>query len=241
MDCWDVNDNLSKEITSLKEEIITLKKINKYMKNISQKIIMPRIQTKSVNEYNTFIEEINDCLDKIRSYFDYLHEFDTCETIINKLILIEILNKPLIELITNDLFTLLHHKNKSWCEQRINNSLQTILPLLLSFSSGDHINSNFFDTETTLTKDKLITIISDTFIDGLIDFSTDDEVITNIYEIPFFVCHKCKTNSTDLLDNTEILLCSDCKQDYKIVNQSRGWSQGMEPEPQIELVEALEA
>jgi len=108
----------------------------------------------------------------------------------------------------------------------------------LSFSSGDHINSNFFDTETTLTKDKLITIISDTFIDGLIDFSTDDEVITNIYEIPFFVCCKCKTNSTDLLDNAEILLCSDCKQDYKIVNQSRGWSQGMEPEPQREALEA---
>ena len=39
---------------------------------------------------------------------------------------------------------------------------------------------NIFDNETTLTKDNLITILVDTFIDGLIDFSTDDdEVITN--------------------------------------------------------------
>ena len=39
MDCWDVNDTLSKEMNDLKEEIMNLKKINKYMKNISQKFI----------------------------------------------------------------------------------------------------------------------------------------------------------------------------------------------------------
>ena len=99
MDCWDVNNNLTKELNDLKD-------IYKHMKDVAQKFIMPRIETHSIKEFNKYIEDVDKCLDKIRNYFEYLHNIDTCELIIQEIILIDSENKSIIlSLSSNELIS----------------------------------------------------------------------------------------------------------------------------------------
>ena len=226
MDCWDVNDNLTKELNELKQLFTKMKKI-------SHKFIMPRIHIHSIKEFHNYNDHVEECLDQIKSYFDYLKELNSCEEIIIQLIFLEEKNQPLIDQIIDDLHTLLHQKNKDWCELRVNNALQTILPFLLSLSSGEYIDTDLLDNEKILQKNDLLNTILDTFTSSLVDFPMDD-LVSDLYEATFFTCSKCKKNTNDLPDNAQILLCSQCTQNYKSIHQKKT----MEPEPQLEALEA---
>ena len=232
MDCWDINNNLTKELNELKQLFTKMKKI-------AHKYIMPRIQIHSIKEFNNYNEHVEECLDQIKSYFDYLRELNSCEKIIIQLIFLDETNKSLIDQIVDDLHNLLQKKNKEWCELRVNNAFQTIIPFLLSLSSEEHIDTDLLDNESTLDKQSFLNIIIDTFIGSLTDYPMDDDMVSNLYEATFFTCSKCKENKNDLPENAQILLCSECTHNYKLMHLKKTMEKKtMEPEPQIEALEA---
>ena len=67
----------------------------------------------------------------------------------------------------------------------------------------------------------------------------DDDMVSNLYEATFFTCSKCKENKNNLPENAQILLCSECSHNYKLMHLKKTMeNKTMEPEPQIEALEA---
>ena len=231
MDCWDVNDNLTKELNTLKEKYENAHKI-------SLKYTMPRIQFQSVNDFREHKKQLASFLEVIGLLF-ILENKNNCSEIVE--LVLEINNDHEIILkIINDLNELTHYQNKIWCETRVKNALQTISPLLRNLSTNID-----FDRETILSCKELCEIISNTFIESIINF--EDTIETDIDSIAYYSCFKCKQDQTYLSEDKKILLCSECTEKYqqmKVIkceqashtdNNYFDNSLGMEPEPEPEL------
>ena len=214
MDCWDVNDNLTRELHKLR-------KLHENVKQISLKLIMPRIITYSVNDFREYQNKLNEFIQGI----DFPEDKENCSELF-KLILSVDQNQSIIDPIINNLHKLTQYKNKIWCETRVKNALQTIIPLLRTFT--EYID---FDTETTLNTESLREIINDTFIESIINFDT----INNLHNVTYFVCMKCKQKTTFLSEDKQVLLCSDCSDNYQEIRVVE-CDKFLHAEPEPELV-----
>ena len=214
MDCWDVNDNLTRELHKLR-------KLHENVKQISLKLIMPRIITYSVNDFREYQNKLNEFIQGI----DFPEDKENCSELF-KLILSVDQNQSIIDPIINNLHKLTQYKNKIWCETRVKNALQTIIPLLRTFT--EYID---FDTETTLNTESLREIINDTFIESIINFDT----INNLHNVTYFVCMKCKQKTTFLSEDKQVLLCSDCSDNYQEIRVVE-YDKFLHAEPEPELV-----
>ena len=214
MDCWDVNDNLTRELHKLR-------KLHENVKQISLKLIMPRIITYSVNDFREYQNKLNEFIQGI----DFPEDKENCSELL-KLILSVDQNQSIIDPIINNLHKLTQYKNKIWCETRVKSALQTIIPLLRTFT--EYID---FDTETTLNTESLREIINDTFIESIINFDT----INNLHNVTYFVCMKCKQKTTFLSEDKQVLLCSDCSDNYQEIRVVE-YDKFLHAEPEPELV-----
>ena len=214
MDCWDVNDNLTRELHKLR-------KLHENVKQISLKLIMPRIITYSVNDFREYQNKLNEFIQGI----DFPEDKENCSELF-KLILSVDQNQSIIDPIINNLHKLTQYKNRIWCETRVKNALQTIIPLLRTFT--EYID---FDTETTLNTESLREIINDTFIESIINFDT----INNLHNVTYFVCMKCKQKTTFLSEDKQVLLCSDCSDNYQEIRVVE-CDKFLHAEPEPELV-----
>ena len=214
MDCWDVNDNLTRELHKLR-------KLHESVKQISLKLIMPRIITYSVNDFREYQNKLNEFIQGI----DFPEDKENCSELF-KLILSVDQNQSIIDPIINNLHKLTQYKNKIWCETRVKSALQTIIPLLRTFT--EYID---FDTETTLNTESLREIINDTFIESIINFDT----INNLHNVTYFVCMKCKQKTTFLSEDKQVLLCSDCSDNYQEIRVME-CDKFLHAEPEPELV-----
>ena len=214
MDCWDVNDNLTRELHKLR-------KLHENVKQISLKLIMPRIITYSVNDFREYQNKLNEFIQGI----DFPEDKENCSELF-KLILSVDQNQSIIDPIINNLHKLTQYKNRIWCETRVKNALQTIIPLLRTFT--EYID---FDTETTLNTESLSEIINDTFIESIINFDT----INNLHNVTYFVCMKCKQKTTFLSEDKQVLLCSDCSDNYQEIRVVE-CDKFLHAEPEPELV-----
>ena len=214
MDCWDVNDNLTRELHKLR-------KLHENVKQISLKLIMPRIITYSVNDFREYQNKLNEFIQGI----DFPEDKENCSELF-KLILSVDQNQSIIDPIINNLHKLTQYKNKIWCETRVKNALQTIILLLRTFT--EYID---FDTETTLNTESLREIINDTFIESIINFDT----INNLHNVTYFVCMKCKQKTTFLSEDKQVLLCSDCSDNYQEIRVVE-CDKFLHAEPEPELV-----
>ena len=88
-----------------------------------------------------------------------------------------------------------------------------------------------FDTETTLNTESLREIINDTFIESIINFDT----INNLHNVTYFVCMKCKQKTTFLSEDKQVLLCSDCSDNYQEIRVVE-CDKFLHAEPEPELV-----
>ena len=214
MDCWDVNDNLTRELHKLR-------KLHENVKQISLKLIMPRIITYSVNDFREYQNKLNEFIQGI----DFPEDKENCSELF-KLILSVDQNQSIIDPIINNLHKLTQYKNRIWCETRVKNALQRIIPLLRTFT--EYID---FDTETTLNTESLREIINDTFIESIINFDT----INNLHNVTYFVCMKCKQKTTFLSEDKQVLLCSDCSDNYQEIRVVE-CDKFLHAEPEPELV-----
>ena len=71
MDCWDVNDNLTRELHKLR-------KLHENVKQISLKLIMPRIITYSVNDFREYQNKLNEFIQGI----DFPEDKENCSELL---------------------------------------------------------------------------------------------------------------------------------------------------------------
>lgn len=214
MDCWDVNDNLTRELHKLR-------KLHESVKQISLKLIMPRIITYSVNDFREYQNKLNEFIQGI----DFPEDKENCSELLKSILSVD-QNQSIIDPIINNLHKLTQYKNRIWCETRVKNALQTIILLLRTFT--EYID---FDTETTLNTESLREIINDTFIESIINFDT----INNLHNVTYFVCMKCKQKTTFLSEDKQVLLCSDCSDNYQEIRVVE-CDKFLHAEPEPELV-----
>lgn len=201
MDCWDVNNNLTKELYDLQEKYETI------LKN-SLKYTIPRIKVYSVNDFMRYQDNLTDFIEEINILLGDLKTKKSCSDLLESILVVKD-DHEIIQQIIDNLNKLTRYQNKVWCETRVNNALKTIIPLLNVLS--EYLD---FDTETTLDTEELYKIIIETFTKSIINF--EDDVDNHLHSIAYYICLRCKEESFYLSIGKNILLCSDCTDNYKI-------------------------